>query len=151
MLELMATLTVAAVILAFGVPSFLSVIQNSRATTYTNEVVTALNLARTEASRRNANVVVCRSVNGTVCANGTDWSVGWVVRTAGGELIRSWPAQAGGANLITGPAAGVTYQPRGTAAAIAAFQIRLPNCTGDQGRDITVNRPGRVAVSRVNC
>jgi type IV fimbrial biogenesis protein FimT len=149
-LELMATLTVAAVLLTVGVPGFLSVVQNNRATAYTNDVVTALNLARAEAMRRRTDVIVCRSVDGTHCANGSDWSTGWVVRT-NAELIRSWPSLTGRENIVSGPVTEVRYQPRGTAAAARSIAVLLPNCSGDQGRDISVNRAGRVAVTRVDC
>ncbi|MCH6550161.1 MAG: prepilin-type N-terminal cleavage/methylation domain-containing protein, partial [Proteobacteria bacterium] len=52
--ELMITLAVAALILSLGVPGFRNFIQNNRATTHTNDLVTALNLGRSEATRRGA-------------------------------------------------------------------------------------------------
>ena len=52
LLELMVTVAVVAILATVGVPSFRDLIQNNRVTTQTNELVTALNFARTEAVKR---------------------------------------------------------------------------------------------------
>ena len=56
LIELLITLTIAAILLSIGVPSFQYVIQSNRVSTQTNELVTALSVARTEAVRRNLSV-----------------------------------------------------------------------------------------------
>lgn len=150
LLELMVTLTVAAVTLGIGVPSFLSIIQNNRAATQTNELVTALNVGRSEAVRRSATITVCSSTTGSTCSGSTDWSDGWIAQTSGGELIRTWPESLP-AGAITADVAELRFQPRGTAAAAGVLSIRIPGCTGEQGRNVGVNRAGRIAVTRVDC
>lgn len=81
LLELMVTLTVAGVLLAIGVPSFQSFVRSSRITAPTNEMMTAVYLARTEAVKRRATTVFCFSTNPTAalpdCA-GTG-AQGWIV------------------------------------------------------------------------
>ena len=48
----MVTIAVLAILMTVGVPSFRDLVQNNRVTAQTNELVTALNFARTEAVKR---------------------------------------------------------------------------------------------------
>jgi type IV fimbrial biogenesis protein FimT len=148
----MFTLSVAAVLVTVGVPSMVTMMQNSRATTHTNELVTAFNLARSEATKRGAAVTICSTIDGATCGNAVDWSTGWVVLAPNGTLIRSWPERSGGAGIMIGNVDQVQFQPRGSiAAAGSLFRVRIPDCTGNQGRDVTINVAGRVSVNRVAC
>lgn len=152
LLELMVTLGVAAILVTVGVPGFISVVQNSRATTHTNELVTALNFARSAATQRGAAVTICRSTTGTACEiGGTDWSTGWVVVSADGELLRTWPARSGGAGIVRGSVDALQFQPRGSVNSAADFDIAVPDCTGNQGREVEINIAGRISVTRVDC
>jgi type IV fimbrial biogenesis protein FimT len=72
LVELMITLAIAGILVAVGIPSFSSTISSNRLSSYANEFVTALNLARSEAIRRGQNVVVRRI--GT-----QQWENGWQV------------------------------------------------------------------------
>ncbi len=151
--ELMITIAVASIIIAFGVPGFQNFIQNSRSVTHTNDMITALNLARSEATRRGAAIDVCASTDGANCSGSTDWSTGWIVRIPGGQVLRQWPARSGGAGVLTGSVATVQFQGRGSLAAGAAptFALQLPNCKGTGRRNIAINVAGRIAVNRVAC
>lgn len=151
LLELLFTIAVAAIIVTFGVPGFKSFVDHNRAVTHTNDMVTALNLARSEATRRGVPVFLCSSTDGAACDGGNDWSSGWVLRTGGGEVLRTWPARSGGAGVLTAGASQVQFRARGSVTAGTAFELRLPDCSGDWGRDISINGAGRVSVSRANC
>ncbi|MFI9650975.1 GspH/FimT family pseudopilin [Guyparkeria sp. GHLCS8-2] len=59
LIELMITIVVAGILLAVAIPSFRNLILSNELTTTTNEWVTAVNLARSEAIKRSAPVVVC--------------------------------------------------------------------------------------------
>lgn len=59
LIELMITIAVAAILLAIAIPSFRNLILSNELTTTTNEWVTAVNVARSEAIKRSAGVVVC--------------------------------------------------------------------------------------------
>jgi type IV fimbrial biogenesis protein FimT len=75
LLELIVTITVAGILMAIAIPNFYGLIRNNRLTTYTNEFVSSLNLARSEAIKRGLSVSV-RKIGGT----GTYWSTsGWNV------------------------------------------------------------------------
>jgi len=69
--ELMITLAIAGILMAIAVPSFNTSIRSSRLSASANELVTALNLARSEAVKRGQQVVVRQ--------NGPFWENGWQV------------------------------------------------------------------------
>ncbi|MEX0707723.1 MAG: GspH/FimT family pseudopilin [Woeseia sp.] len=151
--ELMVTLAVGAVIVSFGVPGFSSMVQNNRAVTHSNDLITALNLGRSEATRRGVAVQVCSSTDGATCSGSTDWSTGWIVRRPGGDVLRAWSERSGGAGVLTANVSQFQFQGRGALASapLPVLEVRLPDCSGDQGRDIAVNVAGRISVARVAC
>ncbi len=75
--ELMVTVTVAAVLLGLAIPSFRDLLINNKVTEATNQLVGDLNLARSEAVRRGTLVAVI-STSGS-----NDWSTGWYVESDG--------------------------------------------------------------------
>lgn len=81
LVELMITLVVAAVVLGIAVPNFTGMVNSSRLTAQANELVTGIQLARSEAIKLNRQVSFCGSTDGTNCAAAGDWTR-WVVRTA---------------------------------------------------------------------
>lgn len=60
LLELMFAIAIAGVVLAAAVPSFQTTIRNSSMTTVTNQMVTFMHAARSEAVKRRQRVTVCR-------------------------------------------------------------------------------------------
>jgi len=78
LIELMATLMVAGILLAVGVPSFNQFMANSRMAAATNDLVSALYAARTEAIKRNQAVTLCPSTDGATCAAAGDLKAGWI-------------------------------------------------------------------------
>ncbi len=83
LIELIITVTVAAVLLGLAVPSFQTMMQNNRLVSQANEFITTLNLARSEAVKRGTRVTVCASSGGTACDGGGTgiWTTGWIVFT----------------------------------------------------------------------
>jgi len=80
LIELMIVVVLSVLLLTTGVPSFLSLIESNRIVAQTNSYVSALNLARSEALKTGAQVVVCKSDNGTACATGgAGYERGWLV------------------------------------------------------------------------
>lgn len=66
LLELMTTVSVAAIVLAVGVPSFTNIIRNNRLTAAANDLQRSTQLARGEAVKRQLPVVVCATDDATV-------------------------------------------------------------------------------------
>jgi type IV fimbrial biogenesis protein FimT len=88
--ELMVTLMIAGLLLAMAVPSYMRFVAGSRVTDQTYDLIGALNLGRSEAIRRNANVTLCRAADDTavVCATGNaNWQA-WILTTGGGVVLR---------------------------------------------------------------
>src|SRR2546430_374798 len=59
--ELMVTLAVAGVLAMIAVPNMRTFLQNNRLSSASNDLLRSFNLARTEAIKHQANVVVCAS------------------------------------------------------------------------------------------
>lgn len=78
--ELMVTLSIAALILAIGAPSFNEFRRNNRLTGTANDFLGAVQTARTEAIKRQLQVSVCPSANpndaSPTCTNGA--FTGWI-------------------------------------------------------------------------
>ena len=77
LIELMVTIAIAAGLIASAVPNFEETIRNNRMVTQINELHASLNFARSEAIKRNSNITICRSSNGSSCTD--DWKNGWIV------------------------------------------------------------------------
>lgn len=75
LVELMVTIAVAAIALAIATPSFTSIINSNRLSSAANEMVAAIQIARTEAVRLNRSITVCSSGNGADCAGTGSWVV----------------------------------------------------------------------------
>lgn len=80
LIELLVTVAILAVLAAVAYPNMQGIINGQRLSASTNELIGGLQLARSEAVRRNARVGLCRSTNGTSCAGSTGaaWT-GWLV------------------------------------------------------------------------
>ena len=81
LIELIVTVSIAAILMSVAVPSFKNMIDSNRLSTGTNELVSAFILARSEALKRSQNVTVCTSTNSTTClgAGNNDFGQGWIV------------------------------------------------------------------------
>jgi len=93
-MELMTTLAVVGLIAAIAVPNLRPFIQNNRLTSASNDLLRSFQLARTEAIKRQQNVVVCASANPTAanptCSYGT--FSGWIVFQ---DTNANWQADGG--------------------------------------------------------
>ena len=78
LVELMVTVAVLAILSAIAIPSFTSLINSNRLVTQANELVAAVEGARSEAIRYNQRVYVCSSSDGSSCSGASTWN-GWLV------------------------------------------------------------------------
>lgn len=78
--ELLNALALAGVLLGLGVPSFHSLVQDSRRTADVNAFVLAVQLARSEAAKRGQAVIVCKTADRQRCAGDElRFDAGWMV------------------------------------------------------------------------
>jgi len=79
LVELMVTIVVLSILLGLAVPAFRSFMQNDQQWVQTNNLLLALNTARSDAIKSDlvAGAQVCSSSNGLTCTN-TPWNQGWI-------------------------------------------------------------------------
>ena len=90
--ELMITVMIVGVVLAFGIPNLRAFTQNSRMTSTANDLHAAFHLARSESSRAKTNITICASANSMAAdANcGGTWDQGYIVFVdENGDLLKS--------------------------------------------------------------
>lgn len=122
-IELMVTLAVAAILLAIAIPSFNYLMVSSKLTTTANAYVYALNIARSEAIKRNADVTVATTGAVTMPAPATTISAPITVQAPVNMNIPSALTAKPIGLLTTGGAAGFT----GLAADISSTAISSNN------------------------
>ena len=112
MIELMIVVAVLGVLAAVGLPSLRSLTLGQQVKNASFELFSSLSLARSEAIKRNSNVTM--TINGS----------GWVITSAGGEVIRTQGALKGVVLTVlpTGTTS-VIYTRTGRATATPTFQI----------------------------
>ncbi len=81
LIELMVTVGLVSILLSVGVPSFRGFIKEGGLTAGNNELVSAFNLARSEAVKRGGRVTVCKSANQAACTTNGGWDSGWIIFT----------------------------------------------------------------------
>lgn len=166
LLELMVVLAVSAILLGIGIPSFSALTSSSRLASATNELVSSLHLARSEAIKRNSRTVMCTSATGTACADSGGWHQGWLVfhdannssvLDAGEAVILTRQALPAGFSLTGNEHISkyISYTPGGATKLISgAFQagtLTLCNESGASGaaRQVIISSTGRPRTVKV--
>ena len=138
LVELMIGLAIAAIILTVGIPSFNDLVRNNQMTTQANELIGALNLARSEAIKRGSSVSI------TSTSGDSNWKDGWSVAD-GGETIRVYAAQKGQHTLVSdGGDSTYSYDPQGFINNNDTISLCLNS--GATGRRITIAASGHAHV-----
>lgn len=156
MIELMVTLIIIAIVVSIAVPNFRDFIQHTRATTESNRIVGALNLARSEAVKRGTAVSVCPSSDQATCSGNSDWEKGWIVfvGVTGSldEVLRVWEAPGDDIALASNAQA-FSFDALGEAEAGdgESVEVDVDACSAAWARRIELNAAGRVNVQRGNC
>jgi len=148
--ELMITIAIVAILLTVGIPSFRNVILNTRLTSLANEVVASVQIARSEAIKRNATVRLCASANGTTCATTGSWEQGWIVLTAAGVVLRHEALQTGWKVTEAGGLRELTFRPTGFGGSTASLRVCRSNPLGNAERLVAVGPTGGTSVQRTS-
>ena len=148
LLELMVAIAVLAILVTIGVPSFQTLIQNNRVVTQTNELVTALNFARTEAVKRG------RPVQVTVTNLDPGWQALVVLDPAGAnETLRVFDRE--GSLVVVGTTADGIVQFSATGApdpdGTQTFDLEPTGCSGKQRREVEIGISGQITTSKKVC
>lgn len=79
LIELLFTLTVAAILMMVAAPSLQRIVTHVRIVQADNLLVRSLNFSRTEAITRGSATILCPSTDGLQCMPGQNWEGGWLV------------------------------------------------------------------------
>lgn len=157
LIELMVTIALLSILLTLGVPSFNSLIRNMNLTTQTNQFVASVQLARSEAVRRNRNVLLSAQAGNPAL----HWEGGWQVWSDNngngsldtGELIRQFGSLE--SNALTSDTAQLRFTSNGFLDGRTPqghlFSLTPSSCAGVSGRSISVNGTGHPSVEEVTC
>lgn len=161
LVELIVTVSLATLLLVAGVSSFQTVLDNNRLNTVTNEFVTALNMARSEAIKRNNRVVLRKADTSTTSyttQSSQGYEQGWIIFVdndndatldTGESLLQVFDRPSrlgvtlqGNANLTDY----ILFTPEGfTRTTAGVFQVgTLTVCKNSKARQIIISSTGRI-------
>lgn len=158
--DMLVTLTVAATLLAVGVPSLKQLISRQRMSTAINGLITALHSTRSEAIKRGRRAVLCPSADGLRCqgagANGTWWHAGFLLyidhnanheRDDDEPVVRVFDATPGLHIHTPRSRAHITYLPNGLAYGANTTFIFCAEHADSPARSVVVANSGRPRVA----
>ena len=165
LVELLVSLAIGSILMSLTVPAMTGMLNTQKAISASNALFAGLNLARSEAIKRNARAVLCKTANGLTCTLSGGWEQGWILfhdlnnnaaLDAGEEVLRQQgPASAGIRLAGNLPIANyVSYTPIGTAKLISgAFQAgTFTLCMESSGsadvRQIVLSGTGRARAQK---
>ncbi len=143
-MELMTAMAVAGVLISVGVPSYQEFVANQRVKAAVSALNYSLLFARSEAIKRNADVVVAPV--------GTCWQSGWTVSVGGSTLATetAYPDLMIAARSAPGPSLSFNSEGRvdGTA---TPFEVSSRSATGVDKRCVSVDLSGLPATLNAVC
>jgi len=136
--ELLMTLTIMAVLVGIGLPSFAGIAARSRVHVEINALFHAIHLARKESIMRRRVVSLCPSSDGLQCEPGRDWSAGWLMFENADADVPPW--RDDGESLLqvhrTDDMVRITANRRG-------FTLRATQKRATNGTFVVCDRAGR--------
>lgn len=158
LIELMVTIAIVSILLTLGVPSFSAVLRNITLTTQANNFVAAINLARSEAIRRNTAVTLSATASNITQHH---WESGWQIwvdsngngTLDNGELLRLFPDMGSG-TLVSNTSllhfSGNGFLD-GRQQVTLVFSLQPPDCAAEPARDIMITPAGRPSIQETSC
>lgn len=179
LIELMVTLAIVTVLLVLAVPSLEDATLNTQLRAQSNALLASLQLARSEAIKRNARVVVCKTADWTAtdaaCDTAGGWEQGWIVfhdcdndanrdtnTCPGGTaetIIDRHPPLANGfllrgggnvANYVSFHPSGGTLLTSGALQFASLTLCRSPPAFSSTGKQIVISAVGRARICDTN-
>lgn len=166
LVELLVGLAVGAILLAIAFPGYAFLVNTTRLAAVTNDLVSAIQLARSEAVKRGTRVTVCKTDNAMaampVCNTAASWQQGWLVFVDGGVrgvvdtgdiLLRQQDRDPTAVTITASNfSTYISYKPSG----ISQGPNNFPNgklfvCVAGEQRDIVVGPTGRVRLESKTC
>jgi type IV fimbrial biogenesis protein FimT len=147
LVELLTVVTIVAVLGLLATPFLSNAGLNGTLTASANNLVAAVNMARTEAVKRNATITLCMSADGTSCAASGNWAQGWIVKNGSTVLYYQSSAPTGFKISDSGSAITISFPPYGLLSASYTFTLcRQTPTVGSQERTVYVSTTGQLRV-----
>ncbi len=163
LVELMITIVVLAVVAGMAIPSFSYLVTSNAIASQTNHFAAAINLARSEAIKRNTDVIMCKR-SGTGCDNNGQWEDGWVIfadndadnSLDSGEEIQyvdalkpnyTLRASVTNTNWLSFQSDGRIITSTGAAGSVV-FRLCAPDADNSESRAISLNAIGQARLSK---
>ena len=165
LVELLVVMALGTILLSIAVPAMTDMLIAQRFNAASSAFLSSLNLARFEAIKRNARVVICKSNGGDSCELTVGWNQGWIMfhdinnnaaLDDGEQVIERYGAMPDGLSLTgnTPVANYVSYSTSGSAKLIngafqaGTFTLCLAPVSGDDVRQIVLSNTGRARVRK---
>lgn len=166
LVELLLVLTLVVVLQTLAVPAMSAMVDVMRVQSATQSFFSKLQIARSEAIKRNARVVLCKSDNGARCVRTGGWEQGWIVfqdvnnnaQLDTGEPVLQRELALVGALRLTGNAqveSYISYTPLGNTSSTSGsfqagtFTICRLSTSQTEARQIVISSAGRVRSQKV--
>lgn len=157
LIELMAALAVAAILVTLGLPTLADFVRDNRIASQTTQMVALVHVARSEAVQRNSNIVCLRLSSPSGGWRGIAFerdNASSCSDPPGLDLPRFREILNDSATLSEGTVS-TRFNAMGRIhddwATPVVFNLVHQDCRNEQRRRITINRMGRVAVERLAC
>lgn len=161
LIELMVTIAVMAVLLGIAVPSFNDALLGNKLSSHANSLVASINMARSEAIKRNRRVTLCASADGATCATSGGWEQGWVVQYDADNnscdaaspnwkgIYRQQALSSGLKISETDSKRTLCFEPTGVGSTSATLTVcRATPSAGGQERVVSITATGRASVKK---
>lgn len=159
LIELMITLLIASVLIGMVAPSMATLVDNNRLQTSAEVLFTSMMLTRSEALKRNREVIMCKSSDGSSCTEDTEWQDGWLVFVDtdedgvvdADEILRVNGALGGDTSLqVSGTdfSDQMSYQTDGSASGTGTFVLCNARADTATAREVDVSLTGRPKINK---
>lgn len=153
LIELMVTLTIAAILAIVGVPAFQETIKNNRMTSLSNQTLGAFMYARMEAVKRGSDVSLGQRSAGSWAGGTTVWidTDGDGIVDVGEEVLRLWDALPSSNTLASaGGRTAFVFNASGFVDLADTLTI-CDDRTVETGREIKIGVTGLMFIDTVTC
>lgn len=158
LIELMIVLIIVALLLTMGVPGMISTHNRNAVSSKLNELLGALQIARSEAVTRNSRVSFCfmDAADSSACDAAGSLQTGWIVFAdpngdavidLGEEIIATSDSPADDFDFATGAITAISYNAMGSANVTGSLTV----CRGaDYAGLLTLDATGRASTSKLD-
>jgi len=159
LLELLVTLAIVATLLAAGLPSFQTYVQNQRLSQASYRLLSDLRFARHSAVDRSHRVVICPGKPDLGCADSPHWEDGWIIfadpngdrqRQNDEMLLRESPLLKRLSARTSDARRRLSFFPDGSAPGSNATLWLCDSRGPRYGRQVRINLSGRIRATRAD-